>query len=290
MQCYQIMDLRLRGKTAIVTGANNIYGIGAAIARTLAEEGVSVLLTYFRTHPSSSPIPSREFCNQFYEAQQLGDCERLLAEVRAFGVTAEAIEVDLRLHDGPDKVFNKALDLFPRGVDILVNNAAFCVVDTMKVQEGIDDAGRVPHLFDPVIADEHFAVNARAVAALMNLFAVQSVKYEKSGGRIINLSTDGARCFPGEVSYGASKSALESYTRSAARELGGLGVTANVISPGPVQTGWISREHEEKIIPTIPAGRLGRPQDIADAVLFLASERASWISGVVLHVGGGHAA
>jgi len=284
------MDLRLHGKTAIVTGANNPYGIGAAIARALADEGVSLLVTYCRDHSSQSASP-QQFCNEFYEAQQGRDCDDLLSELRRYEVTAEAIEVDLRSHEGPRAVFDRAAELFPHGIDIVVNNAAYCKVDTMGVHdEKVDDAGRVPLLFNTLIADDHFAVNARSVAALMNMFALQFVQHQKSSGRIINVSTDGARCFPGEVSYGASKSALESYTRSAARELGYLGITANVISPGPVQTGWLSPDHEEKILPTIPVGRLGVPQDIADAVLFLASERASWISGVVLHVGGGHAA
>lgn len=285
------MKLQLEGKVAVVTGANNPYGIGAAIARSFAKEGVSLLLTYHRGHGKTNVQPTDEFSHEFYEIQQLKNCEELILELQNIGVRAEAIEVDLAEVDSARRVFSSAERYFPEGIDILVNNAAFCVVDTMKVWDEnhvpLDDAGRAPSLFDPELADRHFAVNARSVAGLMHLFALQLVSNRKASGRIINISTGGAFCFPGEVSYGASKSALEAYTRSASIELGPLGITANVLSPGPVQTGWISTEHEEKILSSIPLGRLGTPEDIADAALFLASARAGWITGTVLKVGGG---
>jgi len=101
------------------------------------------------------------------------------------------------------------------------------------------------------------------------------------------VSTDGASCFPTEISYGASKRALESYTRSAAVELGPHNVTANMVSPGPVQTDWISRELEQTILPAIPPRRIGQREDIANAILFLASDQAAWIAGQLIYVGGG---
>jgi len=109
-----------------------------------------------------------------------------------------------------------------------------------------------------------------------------------NGGRIVNISADCAWGCPGEVSYRASKYALESYSRSAAAELGKYNITVNVVSPGPIQTGYISPEGEKAIIPEIPLRRVGKPEDIANAVLFFASEQANWITGQLLFVHGGH--
>lgn len=102
------------------------------------------------------------------------------------------------------------------------------------------------------------------------------------------MSIAGADRFPSEITYGASKFALESYTRSAATELGKFGVTVNVVSLGPVQTGWITAELERAILPTIPLGRVGSPGDVADVVVFLASHQARWLTGQRIYVGGGH--
>jgi 3-oxoacyl-[acyl-carrier protein] reductase len=105
-------------------------------------------------------------------------------------------------------------------------------------------------------------------------------------GRIINVSTDSyVHC---NTAYGASKHAMESYTRAAAHELGPHGVTVNIVSPGPVQTGYYEEAVVSEVALTIPLRRIGRPEDIADAILFFASDQASWITGQRLYVGGGH--
>jgi len=108
-------------------------------------------------------------------------------------------------------------------------------------------------------------------------------------GRIISVSTDGASGFPSEVSYGASKHALESITRAAAVEMGPYGITANVVSLGPIQTGYIPPSAEARIIADTPLRRVGRPDDVADVVAFLASNQARWLTGQLIYVGGGHA-
>jgi 3-oxoacyl-[acyl-carrier protein] reductase len=136
--------------------------------------------------------------------------------------------------------------------------------------------------------DRHLAVNARAPALLMAELARRLHARGAGWGRVVNVSTDGARGFATEVSYGSSKHALESLSRAAAKELGRFGITANVVSLGPIQTGWITPELEAQIAAQTPLGRVGRPDDVADVIVFLASQQARWITGQVIHVGGGH--
>ncbi|MBO0780330.1 MAG: SDR family oxidoreductase, partial [Ktedonobacteraceae bacterium] len=135
--------------------------------------------------------------------------------------------------------------------------------------------------------DRHFAVNSRAVALMMVEFARRHIARGAHWGRIINISTDGAQVFPGEVSYGASKAALEAYSRSAAKELGPRGITVNIISPGATQTGWITPELERNVTADTPLRRVGQPEDIADVLVFLASEQARWLTGQTLSASGG---
>jgi 3-oxoacyl-[acyl-carrier protein] reductase len=101
------------------------------------------------------------------------------------------------------------------------------------------------------------------------------------------VSTNAAHAHPANVSYAASKHAIESYSRSAAIELGKYGVTVNIVAPGPIQTGYLTPEEEASIAARIPLRRIGRPEDIADVIVFLASEQAHWTTGQLLYVGGG---
>jgi len=128
----------------------------------------------------------------------------------------------------------------------------------------------------------------RAVALMMAEYTRRLAGRGASWGRIINVSTDGASGFGTEVSYGASKRALESYSLAAARELGKYGITVNIVSLGAIQTGWIAEELEKRVSAETPLGRIGRPEDVADVIVFLASEQARWLTGQMLYVGGGH--
>jgi 3-oxoacyl-[acyl-carrier protein] reductase len=227
----------------------------------------------------------------FYRSLQLRSGEETAASIREIGAGAEAYEIDLAEPESIPELFDRAEHIFGR-VDVLINNAAHCEADTFLPQNLVAPDGRTPDLVSmssitPLSHDEHFAVNSRAVALMMAEFARRHTARGARWGRIVNVSTDGASGFAGEVSYGASKHALESYTRAAASELGSYGITVNVVSLGPIQTGWISPEMSETIAAQTPLRRVGRPEDVAGVMVFLASDQARWITGQLLYVGGG---
>ncbi|MDX1993857.1 MAG: SDR family oxidoreductase [bacterium] len=282
----------LNNRVALVTGANNPRGIGAAVARGLIEQGVRVFLTYWRTpfEGEVSDTPGEAF----YRSSNARDASAVVMELRAMGGQAEALEVDLSdpaqispLFDAVERTFGP--------VEILVNNAAHSTADTFVPAAGeLANSDSVQWLSSDVPTltaashDAHFAVNARAVALMMTEFARRHLVRGATWGRIINFSTGGADCFPSEIAYGASKAALESYSRSAAVELGKYGITVNIVSPGPTQTGWMTPEMEAMMVRGNPIPRVGLPEDVADVVVFLASEQARWLTGQTLQVGGGH--
>ena len=290
-----MIDPGLQGKTVLVTGANNPAGIGGAIAVAFAAQGASVFITYLRVPPdefgtdaaaaAAATIPGEAF----YRARNADAPDAVLHRLREYGDRVGAAEIDLTDPETIPRLFDRVAETLGP-VDILVNNAAHSVSDGFAPLPplAVDWAGRARSVVDAGHHDRHFAVNSRAVALLMAEYARRHVERGAVWGRIINISTDGADCFPGEVSYGASKAALESYSRSAAMELGRYGITVNVVAPGSIQTGWIPAEAESSIVADIPLGRLGQPADVADVVVFLASEQARWLTGQRLFVGGGH--
>jgi 3-oxoacyl-[acyl-carrier protein] reductase len=275
-----VIDPGLEGKVVLITGANNPFGIGAGTARAFAVQGARVFLTYLCESPEAygvsekeakkATIPSKAFGR--YQNSQSAD--RVVREIRESGSEVEAMELDLARTEQIPRLFDVVERAFGQ-VDILVNNATHCmypdnVLDTT--------AERI---------DRHFAVNTRAVVLMMQEFGIRHIRAKRTWGRIINISTD-SYMHLGNTTYGASKHAMESYTRDAAHELGPYGVTVNIVSPGMVQTGYYNeasvREEERRV----PLRRIGKPEDIADAIVFFASNQASWITGQKLYVGGGH--
>jgi 3-oxoacyl-[acyl-carrier protein] reductase len=292
-----MIDTKLKDKVIIVTGAN--HGIGAATSLAFAREGAKVFLNYLRLSPSEygglseeetmkATVPGRAY----YHKMQAKSADEVVKVIHELGGTCYAWEVDLADPGNIPKIFDKAEEEFGK-VDILINNAAHAKCDTFIPP---DEISKNPLFVDEfpietitaISHDEHFAVNCRAVALMIKEYTKRFLSRKATWGRIINISTDGALAHPSAISYGASKFAIESYTRAAAIELGPYGITVNVISPGAVQTGWINAELEKSLVESYPLRRIGKPEDIAQAVIFFASEQTDWITGQVLYVGGGN--
>lgn len=287
-----MLNLALEGKGVLVTGAHSPYGIGAATAAAFAAQGAAVFITYLRPAPGDAAEAQPATMGEaFYRAAQRLSADAVIERIRSRGGRIDGVEVDLSDAQVIPWLFDQA-EAALGSVAVLVNNAAHCIPDTFVPADALGPSARAADGFavEPIDAagiDAHFAVNSRAVALMIAEFARRHVARGATWGRIINISTDGAAGFATEVSYGASKYALESYSRAAAAELGRFGITVNIASLGPTQTGWITPAMEEEIRQRTPLGRVGQPEDVADAIVLLASEQARWITGQRIYVGGG---
>lgn len=255
-----MIDTGLAGQNVLVTGGAG--GIGAAISRAFAAQGARVAVHHLAQDP---PAP------EGVEWEHLTPAPDRAGEL-AEELGAIAISADLSEHDAARRLVRTVTErLGP--INVLVNNAAHCetpdTVDTLT----------------PGSLERHYRINAIAPALLI-------AEVARSGGTplcVVNVSTDAARAFPGQLGYGTSKAALEALTRATALDLAPRGIRVNAVAPGPVQTGWMTEETVAHATAIVPMGRVGEPADIADAAVFLASHQARWITGQVLQVAGGHA-
>lgn len=284
-----MIDPQLRGKVVLITGAN--HGIGAATAKAFAALRCEVFVTYYR---DASRYSEEELLKAgqagvggdvLYRALQQQSVEPLVRQICQQGGVTVAHEADLANSENVPLLFDLCeAELGP--VDVLVNNHTYCVLETFDPGL-VTEEGSGIHLPSAAIIDAHFAINARACALMMAEYLKRYLARNARWGRIINISTDAAHAHVANVSYAASKHAIESYSRSAAAEMGKYGITVNVVAPGPVQTGYITPEAEREIAAGTPLGRVGEPEDIADVIVCLASEQARWVTGQLLYVGGG---
>ncbi|MCB0015309.1 MAG: SDR family oxidoreductase [Anaerolineales bacterium] len=277
-----MIDPKLDGKVVLITGANNVHGIGAAVARAFAQQGARVLLSYLRLSPQAFGIDQHE-ANQaveagmpFYHARRAESAVQVVEAIQASGGWADAFEADLTDPTQIAQLFDWCENQ-AGPIDILVNNAAAYQEPDTIFSASLETFRKT------------FDVNAGGTLLMMAEFVKRIQAQGRQSASIINMSTDSAQTFSGQINYGASKAAVEAFTRSVAIEVGPLGIRVNTIAPGPTQTGYISAEFEDDIRERIPLRRIGTPEEIADVAIFLASEQARWVTGQVIKVSGGHA-
>jgi 3-oxoacyl-[acyl-carrier protein] reductase len=247
---------KLAGKTAIVTGASK--GIGASIAKHLAAQGASVVVNY-----SSSKEGA----------------DRVVAEITSGGGHAVAIQANVSKPAEIERLFSGAKDAFGT-LDILVNNAG--IYDMKPLKE---------------VTPEHFHSQFDLNVLGLLLTTQQALAHFGSeGGSVINISSIVSTYAPPGVSvYSATKAAVDAITRSLSKELGGRNIRVNSINPGMVETEGTqsagitdpSNGFRQHIESTTPLGRIGQPQDIATAAVFLASSDSAWITGETFYISGG---
>ncbi|MEU0409127.1 SDR family oxidoreductase [Streptomyces griseorubiginosus] len=243
---------------ALITGVGRTVGIGAGIARQLAASGWDIAFTYW------TPYDARMSWGT--EPGATATIEGLLAES---GAATAAIEADLADPDTPARVFDEAERRLGPVTALVMSHC-----------ESVDSG-----LLDTTVEsfDRHFAVNTRASWLLIREFG-RRFTATPGTGRIVSLTSDHT---VGNLPYGASKGAMDRITLAAAHELAHLGVTANAVNPGPVDTGWMSEEIRTQCREATPLGRLGTPQDTAHLVDFLCSREGQWVNGQLLKSNGG---
>jgi len=240
----------LTGRNALVTGTTG--GIGGAIARTLHKAGATVAIS----------------------GRQVDKLDALAAEL---GERVHVCPCDLGNRAQVGKLVDEAIAKLGR-LDILINNAGLTRDNLFMVMK--DEQW-----------DEVIAVNLTSTFTLMRNASRAMVRAKTGFGRIVNISSvSGIIGNPGQANYAASKAGMIGMTKSLAREVAARGITANCVAPGFIKTAMtdvLNEKQSATIMEAIPAGRMGTPEEIAAAVLFLASEEAAYVSGQTIHVNGG---
>jgi 3-oxoacyl-[acyl-carrier protein] reductase len=246
--------MKLKNKVAIVTGASK--GIGASIAKHLAAEGAKVVVNY---------------------ASSKEGADKVVKAITDNGGTAIAVQADVVKEADINRLFEATKNAFG-GVDVLVNNA------------GIYDWAPIEQVTSTSF---HQQFNTNVLGPVFTIQAALKVFGDK-GGNIINISSGASRTpmATGAV-YSASKAALDAITVALSKELGGKNVRINSLLPGSVETegthatGIIGSDFEKQLVAKTPLGRIGQPEDIAKAAVFLASDESAWITGELISVSGG---
>lgn len=246
-------------KTALITGVGRTVGIGAAVARALAADGWNLVLNFWQAYDARMPW-----------GIQPEDVATLTAELESLGARVWAFPADLGDPSAVDRLMAQ-----------IAQEAGPLTGMVMSHCESIDSG-----ILDTSLEsfERHFAVNTRANWQLIAAFARQITD---DGGAIVALTSDHTAF---NLPYGASKGALDRIVIAAARELGGQGISANVLNPGPVDTGWMDEGTRVAMTALQPGGRLGTPADVAPTVAFLLSTGGRWISGQLIKADGGFSA
>jgi 3-oxoacyl-[acyl-carrier protein] reductase len=241
----------LAGRIAVVTGGTR--GIGLAIARALAEDGASVVVS----------------------GRDAGRLDSAVKELETLGASALGVAADQSKREDCDRLVDAAKERFGR-IDVLVNNAGI-TRDQLLVRMKDDDW------------DQVLDTNLRGVF-LMTRAVAKSMMRQKSG-RIINIaSTAGAMGNPGQVNYSAAKAGVIGFTKAAARELAHWNVLVNAVAPGLIETDMaaaIPAEAREALLQQVPLKRVGAAREVAEMVRFLAGDGAAYVTGQTIHVNGG---
>jgi 3-oxoacyl-[acyl-carrier protein] reductase len=246
--------------TVLITGVGRRRSIGAGLAVGLAADGWDLAISFWRAYDDRLGLERGE-----------RDPEEIAEECRALGRRVELLPGDLAVPGEPARLVEAAA----AGTDLKGLVMSHCEsVDSSVLDTSIESWER------------HFAVNARASWLLIKAFAQRIPDRPTTAvtGRIIALTSDHT---VHNLPYGASKGALDRLVVAAAVELGPRGVRANIINPGPIDTGWMTPQIHESGTRQTPAGRLGTPQDIAELVRFLMSDAGGWITGQLLYANGG---
>ncbi len=242
----------LEGQLAIVTGGSR--GIGRAISIRLAEEGATVIINYL-THEDSA--------------------RETLREIEASGGKAEVLRFDVSSFEEVQQVFKGVLDEYKR-IDILVNNSGI-TRDNLFVRMKEVDWSRV--------------LEVNLSGSFNCCRAVAKAMMKQRNGKIVNISSVAGQIGnPGQVNYSASKAGLIGLTKSLAKELASRNIRVNAVSPGYIETEMtevLPEKVKEEVLKVIPLDRFGKPEDVAEAVLFLVSDRSDYITGHNLTLSGG---